>query len=258
MLFLKKISEQKICWIVCLTIVILLFSPKHVVLARDIDSVYLIESELKSIKINADPLVISNNDDFINLGFVGDGTISNPYLIEDLFISSSTGILIYIHDTTSYFQIRNNYLDGLRGDTNAIVFENVNNGFIVNTTVVNSENGISLNNCFNIIIVSNIILSNSKYGITLAHSNYNTIENNQLSSNSYAGIGLSLFSNDNSLRTNNVDKSFIGIIFGDSMNNEVISNNIQNSGRFGFNAWESTSYNNITLNNFIGNNEDSW
>ncbi|MFX1440173.1 MAG: hypothetical protein ACFFFD_07980, partial [Promethearchaeota archaeon] len=54
-----------------------------------------------------EPILIQNADDFVRYGFPGDGTESNPYIIERLNISTSEETCIWISDVNVSFVIRN-------------------------------------------------------------------------------------------------------------------------------------------------------
>ncbi|MFX0114042.1 MAG: hypothetical protein ACFFB3_05810, partial [Candidatus Hodarchaeota archaeon] len=76
------------------------------------------------------PIFIDENADFARLGFPGDGTQKNPYRIENYIFLDSSATLIYIQDTTAYFIIQNNLLDGITGSYNGIYLSNVTHGTI--------------------------------------------------------------------------------------------------------------------------------
>ena len=64
--------------------------------------------------ISHDPIVIDSDDDFVTYGFPGSGTLSSPYMIEDLsIIDSGNNNGIYINGTTKHFSIRNCYIDAV-------------------------------------------------------------------------------------------------------------------------------------------------
>ncbi|PWI48093.1 hypothetical protein CEE45_08695 [Candidatus Heimdallarchaeota archaeon B3_Heim] len=56
---------------------------------------------------------IDGNADFLAYNFTGQGTITQPYIIANLSITASHTHLIFIRNTDAYFEIRDNYLNGI-------------------------------------------------------------------------------------------------------------------------------------------------
>ena len=76
----------------------------------------MIKRSLKNTKYEpSNTITIDSDSDFINYGFPGSGTTEDPYLIQRLNITASSGDLIAIHNTQVFFIIRTNYLYGLTG-----------------------------------------------------------------------------------------------------------------------------------------------
>ncbi|MBE3140766.1 MAG: hypothetical protein IMZ53_09310, partial [Thermoplasmata archaeon] len=110
-----------------------------------------------------DPIHIDGNDQFTPENGVtgGDGTINNPYLIENwVFIAVGSGQAISIWNTDAYFIIRN---CTIRGFQDGIWFIRVANGGIEETTIETTpawdETGIIIVNSQNIKITDNTINS---------------------------------------------------------------------------------------------------
>jgi parallel beta-helix repeat protein len=142
--------------------------------------------------ISHDPIRINNNTEFASMagseGWVGDGSLGNPYIIEGYDINGNGyGYCIYIGNTTFYFEVRDCYLHEASGILKSpyfydagIILYYVQNGTIVNN-IVSSSNSIGMylyysNN--NSIIYNN--LSNNDDGIYLYHSSNFTISNNEI------------------------------------------------------------------------------
>lgn len=172
------------------------------------------------------PISISSNAEFAALGFPGAGTIGDPYRIEELNITNSTGPLITIRDTSAYFRINGNLLNGLDQASWGISFSNVIHGTIEHNIVGNTTNdGIRLNASTNNIVSNNTVYNNKWAGIRLEASG-NTISNNRI-----------------------YDNAEIGIYFESSFNNTVTSNVLTNNGFCGLQLW--FSGNNTLSNNTI-------
>ena len=109
------------------------------------------------------PIWITNDND-LNDSFPGKGTFDDPIRIEGFNITSSSSPLIYIQDTTFYFEIANNYLNGQSSSMRGIYFYDMVHGTIRNTTITS---------CY--------------WGIDFQHSSENTIFNNTIFQTSYSG-----------------------------------------------------------------------
>ncbi len=92
------------------------------------------------------PIVIDGNGGFTldNGVTIGNGTVSNPYVIEGLDISQGSlvcafydGCGLNVRNTDAYFVIRNTYV---HVPSYGVVFYNVENGIIENSIV--SDNGL--------------------------------------------------------------------------------------------------------------------
>ena len=125
------------------------------------------------------PIYIYGNDEFTAENGVtgGNGTVNNPYLIENwVFTSVGSGQAISILDTDAYFIIRN---CTIRGFQDGIWFLRVVNGAIEETTIETTtawdETGIIIANSHDIMITDNIINADitnlgleSVYNITIS------------------------------------------------------------------------------------------
>ncbi len=167
------------------------------------------------------PIHIYGNDEFTPENGVtgGNGTVNNPYLIENwVFIMVGSEQAISIWSTNAYFIIRN---CTIRGFPNGIWFSLVANGMIEETTIDVSENGIIMDDTQNIMIIDNKIICDL--------------------------INLGLESANNILISRNI---FIvtWIVIGGSNNNYTFSyNTLINSS---LHVWGNC---NICCNNFINN-----
>jgi parallel beta-helix repeat protein len=199
---------------------------------------YRIDEKFEGIStqyINHNPIMIDGNDEFIRQasaeGWIGEGTIYAPYIIEKLTISgSSSRNLIEIRNTNVYFQIQHCFLSG--GDI-GISLTNVRFGNISNNTIKDNQAGI-------------IFWDSSKYNIII---------NNYVHSNNGEGIGLHS-SDNNTITGNTVYKNNAGILLWEStefnivINNSAYSNNIEGIGLHG--ALKNTITGNIVYDNFGG------
>ena len=195
------------------------------------------------------PIVIEGNADFAALGFPGEGSPSNPYVIEGLNITANK-TLIHIEETTVYFSIRNNLLNGLTGEHDGIYLKHVTHGTIDSNIISNCKNGINLH-------------ASEKNGIWLYPSDQNTIAHNTLFQNK-RGIFL-WFSGKNTMFHNTVSESEAGIALYHSGYSTMSHNTVEGGGIGLYESGHSTVTHNtvsecgagITLESISGDPLDS-
>ncbi|MEM3395847.1 MAG: NosD domain-containing protein [Thermoplasmata archaeon] len=232
---------------------------------------------------------INGNADFATQatseGWPGDGSQSNPYIIEGYEIDANGGShCIWIENTNVYFVIRNCKLynatdsSGLFPYSSGICLRDVQFGKLEANHVYGTFRGVFLDSSHNNIIINNNASGNTYYGIYLTSSTKNTLTLNNGSSNGYEGIRLSSSSNDNHLTNNNVSGNFqygirlissnnnnitnntvstnaqYGIRLASSSDNKITYNWICNNTNYGVNITSGSTGNTIHHNNFIGNN----
>ncbi|MBU4144229.1 MAG: right-handed parallel beta-helix repeat-containing protein [Candidatus Thermoplasmatota archaeon] len=153
-------------------------------------------------RISADPFVIANNDGFEGCMNVtgGNGTVGNPWLIENLDIDGSAFSQpgISISNTDAYFIIRNCAVHDTMGDNSGILLNNVKNGVLVNSeSYLNVVNGISIIGSSNIIL-ENVSAHNSTgygNGIYIESSSNITISDADIATNFITGTYITLSNN---------------------------------------------------------------
>lgn len=182
----------------------------------------------------------------------GSGTVTDPYLIENLEINaeSTTGILI--ENTDAHFIIKNCYIyGGGEKDKDGILFEKVKNGKIMNCNVSYNDDGIFLRDSSNNEISScslfrnegniyldkaknnkiiNCISKESVFGIwNVYNSSYNQIINCDFQNN-LLGVTLLFGSSNNNVTGCNISHNFCGILSIFSSENKINYNKIYNNG----------------------------
>ncbi|MHA2307538.1 MAG: right-handed parallel beta-helix repeat-containing protein, partial [Candidatus Hodarchaeales archaeon] len=225
-----------------------ILSPKDIIIANTYKPAYLNSPppqirppEIKVLSIEtlsayseSSPIYIDNNTDFEDKanssGWIGDGSLSSPYIITNLniTITSTSGYLIEIRNTDVYFQIEKCLL--VKGSI-GIRLTNVSNGKISENQLGNySSMGIELRDSLEINISSNKI--NSENGV----------------------LGIYSFNTNNSIIYNNsvFEHEHEGIVFFQSYNNLFRKNWIYENGEEG--VWVSTSVDNIIEDNWVFNN----
>jgi parallel beta-helix repeat protein len=184
------------------------------------------------------PILISSNSDFVSLGFEGNGSSSNPYIIENLNITSTEELVsaIQVGGTNVHFIIRNCKL------TSAYVGVRILNTISIGTAQ----------------IINNTISSSSKDGGGIGCGiGYTTMENNTISG-FMQGIHLN-YASHCSIKGNNILLSYYqGINIRYSSFTEIKYNTIKNSNQHGLAIVGSSSSNNIIHHNtFINNSNEA-
>jgi parallel beta-helix repeat protein len=169
-------------------------------------------NNLDNLKISniSSPIHIKGNSGWVNFkntgGCTGNGTQSDPYVIEDLIIDGSWHYnCVLVENSNVYFRIENCTLRYGRSsgwwldDGAGVYLINVSNAQLINNTFYGNNCGIIfLYSNYSIISRNNIRDSTSSdSGIYLSNSNYNNISRNSLRNNE--GIGLSLSRSNNNL-----------------------------------------------------------
>jgi parallel beta-helix repeat protein len=182
-------------------------------------------TELQSGKYqNLSSISISGNNQFAPFAISGNGSINDPYILENYRINASyLGVDgICIENTNVYFILRNCTIFGANGA--GIMLMNVTHGNITNNTLQYNYQGIRLSsaqeNNF-----SRLIVTSCHYGFYLSGSSGNRFYDNQVVNSSSGGFELRYSSNSNLLLNNTVISSWDGIEIALYSSDNIIINN---------------------------------
>ena len=188
----------------------------------------------------------------------GNGTYSDPYIIEDLVIDGGgSGDCILIENSDVYFRIENctvyNTGFNVSSESTGIELNNTRNGMISDNNCSFSENGIYLRySDYNIIMRNNV--SHNQFGVRLYYSDFTNVIENCVYDN-YWGIladGLFPYTSNNSISANIVKNNGIGITIDHSYYTNISENISNNNTQYGIFISRS-EYDNV-LGNTVNHN----
>ena len=210
----------------------------------------------------------------------GEGTYSDPYVIEDLVINGeSSGSCILIENSDVFFRIEDcNLYNSGDYPTAGIFLNNTNNGLLIDNDCSSNGSGISLQNSNNNTISGNIASYNNYtgilfssgdyntvsentacyngfYGIHLLWGTYNNISGNIFSYNSQMGIRLWMFGVHDNLITANIlkENQGYGIVFDSGYNNTIFLNCLIDNGLNAYDGGSNNLWDNGTVGNYWSN-----
>ena len=168
----------------------------------------------------------------------GNGSIGNPYVIENITIESGGQYGIRIYLSTKYFEIRNCTIKNKQWWGIALI--RTNNGRIINNSLYNNEEGITFDRSHNNLAKDNIFINNT-YGFYGEGSiPADTCSNNVIDNNTFSG-------NTHSIH-------FQVLMEYNNITNNVLANNgLGNEDDYGICVQWSTG--NIIFNNTITHNK---
>jgi parallel beta-helix repeat protein len=188
----------------------------------------------------------------------GNGTFSDPFIIQNITIDSNfTSDGLTIKNSQKFFRvinctIKNNKLKYFAG----IQLLNVTNGYIINNTFINNDQGINIDICSNITIYNNKFEVNSANSVHVVKSNNNTIRQNEISQGVY-GIIINNNSDYNLILENYIERCIIAISINNRSDyNEIRNNNLLDNNRCTFE--DENCIGNIFLNNNCSSNPGSF
>ncbi len=217
------------------------------------------------LKIKAAPISINGNADLQNESTSGNGTLSNPYIIEDLAIdvSALTISAIEIRNTDAYFTIRNCTLLGNDWES-TVELHNVTHGKLTNNTLTGIFNlaGFFFNNSMSNSVSKNNI-SHYGVGIWLWDNANNTLIVNNTMNSCNTGVGIRYSANNTVINNTNLGDlwydqmgipSQAGLYGYYSNNNTYIDNHVTGTYSTHSSVQLDYSYDERIINNIFENN----
>jgi parallel beta-helix repeat protein len=188
-------------------------------------------SSITPSNIEQSQIIIRNNRDFPQQGWEGNGSSSDPYIIENLNISLNSETCILIYNVTAHFVIRNSYLS-------------VDDEFAYSMQVIISRNG-RIDNC---------TITGGGYGISISSSSGIEVANCTIYSTS---MGI-LISNSEVcvIRSNRIYGTHTGINVHNAMNNTFAGNRVYRAEDRGISMGYGTGDNRIFYNHVGWNGPD--
>ena len=200
------------------------------------------------------PIIITSDNDFITYGFPGNGSETDPYIIENYNITTEEEVAIKIDSTTKSFVIQNCLLNtSLNGL--GIEIRSISEGEITinDNTCVNNGIGIYIIYTEGVSILNNNCTAGG-YGIGLGSTNC-LVKNNICQKNT-VGIDIGgLWTVNNTIAKNDCSLNDYGIRYQESSNN-TFAENYCNVNQFGF--FIDRCSNSIFLNNTCSNSDQGF
>lgn len=203
-----------------------------------------------SILVDHYPIIINSDSDLDTLGFLGEGTIANPYIIENFRIITDEFRSISISSTSKYITIQSCYTEARNSGIRIDDTVSPNTILIEDNECRNSFYGIKIRTSS--LVIQNTCINNT-YCISIESSPASKVHNNECLGNEVMGITIS--DSANSEVKGNIcsyNKREDGIHIDKSPNTRVEDNICKNNGYNGiwisFSHSSGISYNELTNN----------
>lgn len=195
---------------------------------------------------------IFSDNDFVDQGWAGSGTESDPIIIEGIMIRAEyTCVLIW--NTTKYFEIRRclfTHKEHSMGGGSAIIFRNVTNGHVTGCYINETIYGILSFNSTNCQFTNNIVFGNEWGAISFEEYGQDIlVANNTIHDTTY-GLLLNYESNNLTIRDNHIYDCYTGAYLVDAQCCNILRNRIWRNN-FGMVLRRGCSI--ITNNSIYGN-----
>ncbi|MGY5851951.1 MAG: right-handed parallel beta-helix repeat-containing protein, partial [Candidatus Thorarchaeota archaeon] len=135
----------------------------------------------------SNPITITSEMDFLSHISSGNGSESNPYVIEDLMILTD-GNGIEVRDTQTWFEIRNCTISSDTRGLNGVYCHNVTNAAIVNCTITNMLDGVYFEHSQSCQVLSSSLSYTEAHGVRVEICSEVTISDNLAFENDDDGI----------------------------------------------------------------------
>jgi parallel beta-helix repeat protein len=214
--------------------------------------------------VTHDPIKINGNTEFANKAALenwsGNGSLSNPFIIENYQITNSTNNVhgIDIRSTSYYFILRNNYITVNGTASSGIYLHSIydNTALIENNILQNnSKAGIEVLYSNGVTIKNNTLINNSNYGISIFSSNYFLIDSNTVtghinaSNSNFGGFYITGSVKHGFIRNNTLSANYNGLRMFSFAENNTIEYNY-----FSLHTYFSIYFGSLATNNTIATN----
>ncbi len=168
--------------------------------------------QLKPVDVH-NGITIRSDNDFIEQGWPGSGTSTDPYRIEYLTLSNTgpEGYVVDIQGTSAYFVVQGCLVEGaLDTDKAGIYLYNVNNARLVDNNVSGNYGGIYLDRVEDSVLRNNTVSDNNGDGIHVTDSRDVSVLNSSIHDNLLQGIVLGSSSEDILVSWNDLENNTAG------------------------------------------------
>ncbi len=197
-------------------------------------------------------IIVRDNGEFSEVGFTGNGSVVNPFILENKIIESNFYVPVSIRNTNACFIIRNFIFPSREGGYGGwgIKLSNVTNGRIESCTIYTKTSAIGVEESRNIELVNNTIHDVEEEAIYVDSSQFVNISHNTVSKTMY-GIYLEDTDDVNLAHNEISDSSINGIYTYISYSCRITNNTVSDSGQEGIYARFAPSH--IIANNTLFN-----
>ncbi|MHA1389301.1 MAG: right-handed parallel beta-helix repeat-containing protein [Candidatus Thorarchaeota archaeon] len=173
-----------------------------------------------------EPIEIFSDADFVDQGWLGNGSESNPFIIEGIRIRAEYSS-IFIWNTTKHFEIRRCLFTTIEdpiGGGPALSFRNVTNGYVTGCFINETNYGISVRNSTDCQITDNIV-SGSIYDAIIFEGGLGFLIANNTIHDTGSGI-LMMETTDFTIRDNRIYDCSRGLYLTDVQSCNILGNTI--------------------------------
>jgi parallel beta-helix repeat protein len=237
---------QKNVFIFVCTFIFLLLSciAQHTSSTQILHQTKISRSITLNEKVVHEPIIISGDSDFKEQGWPGDGTVGNPYKIENLLIETD-GNCISVYNTKSFFMINDCYLSSHSSWIDAgINLDRVDNCTIRNCVIQGKKVGIQLLLSSRCNITNNCMQNCSEDGIGIYNSEHISVNTCKIGDTGGSAIVVYVSNDIDIIENGIIDSNSDGVRIDGVSYIRVNKNKIARSRGYGFSCFETQ---NLTL-----------
>ena len=205
-----------------------------------------------------DRISISDDNDWIEQGWPGEGTAEDPYIIENLEIVSNSDCISIIY-TSAHFIISDCllYSTSLTEHTEGIHLNHVSNSSVMNCIIQSKGYGLYVSHSSNITIMNNTIHDNPNRGLRIIDVTNSIIRNNEIFNTPSTAVSLTELEFCNFTSNSVWNSSDTGVLISDAIYCNFVNNTIRDcyGDAIYIDAFLNSVHNITLANNTLYNND---